>query len=191
MSTSTFPSSTSVPVKRTLDQVEDQPKNFFTSVITITKDYIYYLDLTNWQLNTEVDEDTFVEAFPLISEREKFVEDLKNFYEARKTAFSRIERILPKEKEHESFDEIQEWRTTMLHGPKTGAKIALDKLERYEKKMKNESQKSRKNKGIFDDVIEKYSAKYISSQSRTVENEYIFWSDNELQMDDSDNEFII
>ncbi|CAG8795530.1 8307_t:CDS:1 [Dentiscutata erythropus] len=54
-----------------------------------------------------------------------------------------------------------------------------------------ESQKSCKNKGIFDDVIEKYSSKYISSQSGTVENEYIFWSDNELRMDDSDNEFII
>ncbi|CAG8803811.1 2026_t:CDS:1, partial [Dentiscutata erythropus] len=53
------------------------------------------------------------------------------------------------------------------------------------------SQKSLKNKGIFDDVIKKYSAKYITSQSGTVENENIFWSDNELQMDDSDNEFII
>ncbi|CAG8827542.1 22233_t:CDS:1, partial [Dentiscutata erythropus] len=45
-----------------------------------------------------------------------------------------------------------------------------------------ESQTSHQNKGIFDDVIKKYSSKYISSQSGTVENEYIFWSDNELQM---------
>ncbi|CAG8741275.1 22218_t:CDS:2 [Dentiscutata erythropus] len=47
-----------------------------------------------------------------------------------------------------------------------------------------ESQKSLKNKGIFDDVIKKYSAKYITSQSGTVENDNIFWSDNEMQMDD-------
>ncbi|CAG8653677.1 4052_t:CDS:1, partial [Dentiscutata erythropus] len=54
-----------------------------------------------------------------------------------------------------------------------------------------ESQKSLKNKRIFDDVIKKYSAKYITSQSGTVGNKNIFWSNNELQMDDSDNEFII
>ncbi|CAG8633223.1 26809_t:CDS:2 [Dentiscutata erythropus] len=37
-----------------------------------------------------------------------------------------------------------------------------------------ESQKSLKNKGIFDDVIKKYFAKYITSQSGTVENEISF-----------------
>ncbi|CAG8763555.1 24201_t:CDS:2 [Dentiscutata erythropus] len=223
MSTST---SISVPVKRTLDQTED----LSTAIITIKKDYNYYLELTNWQLNSEVDEDAYVEAFPLLIDREKFIEDLKNYYKARKTMFSRIERILPKEKDHESFDEIQEWRTTILQGPKFGAKIALDKsssapvlyycsycnhfrkikfCKRCKKSINDDdfdsesnesvtlssitegSQKSLKNKGIFDDVIKNYSSKYISSQSGSVENEYIFWSDNELRMDDSDNEFII
>ena len=64
MSTSTSPStcastSTSTSVKRTFDQVEE----LSTAVITITKDYNYYLDLSNWQLNTEVDEDAYVEGF--------------------------------------------------------------------------------------------------------------------------------
>ncbi|CAG8803732.1 20430_t:CDS:1, partial [Dentiscutata erythropus] len=104
-------------------------------------DYNYYFQLTNWQLNTEVDEDAYVEAFPLLLDHIKFTEDLKNFYEARKTVFSRIERILPKEKDHESFDDIQEWRTTILQGPKYGAKIALNKLEHYEKKNERRQQK--------------------------------------------------
>ncbi|CAG8650771.1 19696_t:CDS:2 [Dentiscutata erythropus] len=191
--------STSTSVKRTFDQSED----LSTMIITIKKNYNYYLDLSNWQLNTEVDEDAYVEAFPLLSDH------------------------------YESFDGIQEWRTTILQGPKSGAKIAFDKSSfapvlyycpycnhfrkinfcKHCKKSiddddfdseSNESatlssiiiiteefQKSLKNKGIFDNVIEKYSAKYITSQSRTVENKNIFWSDNELQMDDSDNEFII
>ena len=144
MSTSTSPStstSTSTSVKRTFDQVEE----LSTAVITITKDYNYYLDLSNWQLNTEVDEDAYVEAFPLLTDRIKFIQDLKNYYEARKTIFSRIERILPKEKDHESFDEIQEWRTNTLQGPKTGAKIAFDKLEHYEKKLNGGNKKKKTN----------------------------------------------
>ena len=59
--------------------------------------------------------------------------------------FSRIERILPKEKDHESFDEIQEWRTNTLQGSKTGAKIAFDKLERYEKKLNGGNKKKKTN----------------------------------------------
>ncbi|CAG8794961.1 15174_t:CDS:2 [Dentiscutata erythropus] len=117
---------TSTSVKRIFDQSEV----LSTAIITIKKDYNYYLDLSNWQLNTEVDEDAYVEAFPFLSDRIKFIQDLKNFYEARKTVFSHIERIFSK-----SFDDIQEWRTTILQGPKSGAKIALDKLERYEKKL--------------------------------------------------------
>ena len=142
MSTSTFPSTfTSTSVKRTFDQVEE----LSTAVITITKDYNYYLGLSNWQLNTEVDEDAYVDAFPFLSDRIKFIQDLKNYYEARKTMFSHIERILPKEKDHESFDEIQEWRTITLQGLKTGAKIAFDKLEHYEKKLNGGNKKKKTN----------------------------------------------
>ncbi|CAG8633239.1 26810_t:CDS:1, partial [Dentiscutata erythropus] len=126
--------------KRTFNQLEE----LSTVIITIKKDYNYYLDLSNWQLNTEVDEDAYVEAFPLLSDRIKFIQDLKNYYEARKTVLSHIERIFPKEKDHESFDKIQEWRTTTLQGPKFGAKIALDKLERYEKKMNSGGNKKKK-----------------------------------------------
>ncbi|CAG8792727.1 4514_t:CDS:1, partial [Dentiscutata erythropus] len=91
--------------KQTFDQSED----LSTAIITIKKYYNYYLELSNWQLNTEVDEDAYVEAFPFLSDRIRFIEDLKNYYGARKIIFSHIERILPKEKDHESFNEIQEW----------------------------------------------------------------------------------
>ena len=62
-------SSTSTSVKQTFDQVEE----LSTAVITITKDYNYYLGLSNWQLNTEVDEDAYVDAFPLLLDRIKFI----------------------------------------------------------------------------------------------------------------------
>ncbi|CAG8713785.1 4821_t:CDS:2, partial [Dentiscutata heterogama] len=89
----------------------------------------------NWKLNNEVDEAVLKEAFPNFNDYVQFVIDLINYYKARKTIFIRIKRIIPKEKDHKHFDEIQEWKEKVFQGPKTGAKFAFNKLEHFYQKL--------------------------------------------------------
>ncbi|CAG8682009.1 12420_t:CDS:2 [Dentiscutata heterogama] len=60
------------------------------------------------KLNDKVDEAALKKAFPNFNDYVQFVSNLINYYEARKSTFNRIERIILKEKDHEQFNEIQE-----------------------------------------------------------------------------------
>ncbi|CAG8507838.1 17915_t:CDS:2, partial [Dentiscutata erythropus] len=85
--------------KRSISEVEKDEENSSPKEL---------INSENWELNNTVNNNAFAEAFPNIGERMKFMKDLLLYYEARKTIFILVDRKLPKDRDHEFFEEIIE-----------------------------------------------------------------------------------
>ncbi|CAG8712678.1 6733_t:CDS:2, partial [Dentiscutata erythropus] len=167
-----------------------------------------YIEIKPFKLSSEVDRYAYKTALPEAEERLNFMRNLLTYYTACVNELDNIENLMPKKRKHHFYFKGKAFKGKTLKGPQVGATIAksLIKLNKTENKKytydiiinsPDSSSESNFTKSLYtidDGFIVKdaqknsFSSTYITKQNSTIIENNIFFRDEKLQIDDSDND---
>ncbi|CAG8543166.1 14729_t:CDS:2 [Gigaspora margarita] len=97
----------------------------------------FYIEIKNWKLSNEVDNYALEMVFPDQEVRLTFMRNLLDYYNARVIEYKRIEKVMPKARNHPLFFKAKTWREKILKNSKLGATLAVTHAEESNRLLKN------------------------------------------------------